>query len=291
MSAPVSGTTSLACVIGDPVRHSVSPALHNAAFAALDLDWVYLAFEVPSGRGAAAIDGLRALGAGGASVTMPHKEDAARACDEITPAAAMLRSVNCITRLADGRLRGDSTDGEGFLRSLRDADVDVEGRSVLLAGAGGAARAVAVALVGAGARVSVTARRTGAADTLAGLTARHDIGGTMATTVAWDGRDAAAAASEIVVNATPLGMLGDPSSPFAGTSLHAGQVVVDLVYRPLQTPLLTAAAAAGARPVDGLGMLVHQAALSFVQWTGVEPPVDVMRAAAEQAMAGEDHPA
>ncbi len=284
MTRTISGATSLACVIGDPVRHSMSPALHNAAFAALDLDWVYVAFEVPRGQSAAAIGAMRALGMRGASVTMPHKEDAVHACDEVSTRASTLRSVNCVTRLPDGRIRGDTTDGDGFLRSLIDAQVDVAGRSVLLLGAGGAARAVAVALCEAGARVTVTARRAAAADAVAGLTGGRGVHGDMAATTDWDTRAGAAAAADVVVNATPVGMLDDRTSPLDAGCLHTGQAVVDLVYQPLETPLLAAARAAGARTVDGLGMLVHQAALAFEHWTGLPAPVAVMRGAAEAAM-------
>ncbi len=284
MTRGISGTTAMACVIGDPVRHSVSPALHNAAFGALDLDWVYLAFEVADGHGAAAIAGMRALGVRGASITMPHKTDAVNACDEVSPRAATLRSVNCVTRLPDGRLRGDSTDGEGFMRALRDEGIEVDGRSVLLVGAGGAARAVGVALCEAGAVVSVTSRRATHADALAGLTGRRDVAGTTAGTVDWDARDAGARAADIVVNATPVGMLGDTALPISASALRPEHVVVDLVYQPLETPLLAAAQAAGARAVDGLGMLVQQAALAFEQWTGLPAPVPVMRAAAATAI-------
>ena len=119
MTSAPTGRTRLAAVIGAPVRHSLSPVLHNAAFAALGLDWVYVALEVEAGRGAAALDGMRALGLGGLSVTMPHKTDVADACDELSADAAALRSVNCVTPMGDGRLRGDSTDGDGFVRSLQ----------------------------------------------------------------------------------------------------------------------------------------------------------------------------
>jgi shikimate dehydrogenase len=207
-----------------------------------------------------------------------------QSCDEVTPRATILRSVNSITRLPDGRLRGDSTDGDGFVHSLRDASVDVDGRSVLLLGAGGAARALAVALAEAGARVRVTARRADAADSVAGLTARREVNGEMATTIEWAARHQTAAACDIVVNATPVGMLDDHGDPLAGAAWRADQVVADLVYQPLETPLLAAARAAGATTVDGLGMLVHQAALAFEQWTGLPAPVPVMRAAAEAAI-------
>jgi shikimate dehydrogenase len=264
----ISGSTRVAGVIGDPVRHSLSPVLHNAAYRALGIDWVYVAFPVPAGRAADALAAMRVLDIAGLSVTMPHKAAAAEACDELAPDAAALRSVNTVTRLASGRLAGDTTDGEGFVRSLHAAGHDPAGRRVLVLGAGGAARAVALALSRAGAVVQVAARRADAAEQVS-----H------AEVVAWDARDDAAQASDIVVNATPIGMGGEEASPIRPVP---GVVVADLVYHPLETPLLRAARATGSPVVDGLGMLVHQAALQVERWTGQPGPVDVMRAAAEQ---------
>ncbi|HYL50844.1 MAG TPA: shikimate dehydrogenase, partial [Acidimicrobiia bacterium] len=182
-------------------------------------------------------------------------------------------TVNTVTPLADGRLSGESTDGPGFLRALRDAGHEVRGATALVLGAGGAARAVAHALGAAGARVTVCARRDDAARVAAVL--GHG------ATVAWGERAAAAAAATVVVNATPVGM-GDGSrdAPLPVEALHQGQVVADLVYHPLETALLAGARERGADVVDGLGMLVHQAALQVERWTGEVAPVAVMRAAA-----------
>ena len=157
------GSTRVAGVIGDPVRHSLSPALHNAAFSALGLDWTYLAFEVPSGQGADAVAAMRVLGIDGLSVTMPHKDTVAAAVDELSPAAALLGAVNCVRRDGD-RLIGENTDGAGFLRSLRtQAGVDPAGLHTVVLGAGGAARAVIVALAADGALVTVVNRSPDAA--------------------------------------------------------------------------------------------------------------------------------
>jgi len=276
----ITSTTRLAGVIGSPVRHSLSPRLHNAAYHALGLDWVYVAFEVPDGGAPAALDAARSLGLVGLSVTMPHKTAVALRCDELTADAAALRSVNTVTPLPDGRFAGDSTDGEGFLRSLADAGFDPTGRVALVLGAGGAARAVALALARRGARVSVAARRSEAAAEAASL-AHGDA-------IAWDDRAEAAAGSELVVNATPLGMASAPADQRAvpavpGDVLGPAQVVVDLVYDPLDTPLLAAARARGARTVSGLGMLVHQAALQVERWSGRPAPIDAMKAAVDPA--------
>ena len=152
----ISGATRVAAVIGSPVHHSLSPALHNAAFTQLGLDWVYVAFTVHEGDVQHALDAMRALDLGGLSVTMPHKEAAAMAVDQLDPAAAALRSVNTVVPQPDGTMRGHSTDGDGFVASLAAADVGVAGRHVAMLGAGGAARAIADALSRHGAaRVSV----------------------------------------------------------------------------------------------------------------------------------------
>ncbi len=267
--AAITAHTQLAAVIGDPIRHSLSPTLHNAAYAATGLDWRFMAFEVPAGAAPGALDAMRVLGIRGYSVTMPHKTDVAAACDTLSDDAARLRSVNCVVPRTGGVLHGESTDGEGFLRSLADAGVDVAGRSVLLLGAGGAARAVALALGRAGARLGISARRLDAATGVAALADGSTI-------VEWAARDAAAAAADIVVNGTPIGMGGDTGIPVSAAALRPDQVVADLVVHPLVTPLLAAAAKAGAQPVEGLGMLVHQAAVAFTHFTGIDAPVEAM---------------
>ncbi len=273
--------TRLAAVIGSPVRHSRSPAIHNAAFRALDLDWVYLAFEVVPGEVADAVEGMRALGIGGLSVTIPHKEAAAAVVDDLSVTARALGAANTIVVHTDGMLFGENTDAVGFLASLADAGVDPRGRRCVVRGAGGGARAVVWALAVAGADEVVVvpgrdASRAVGTAALAGVVGR--VG---------DASDVPAAG--IVVNATPLGMAAapaelplDPELPFDPDLLRPGQVVVDLVPSP-STPLLEAAAGRGAVAVNGLGMLVHQAALAFQLWTGHEAPLDVIRAAAAAA--------
>jgi shikimate dehydrogenase len=273
---PISGHTRLVGVIGDPVAHSLSPTLHNAAFAALGLDWVYVAFPVPRGRGADAVAAVPVLGLAGLNVTMPHKEDVAAACDDLTGDAAALRSVNTVLSRPDGRTLGDSTDGPGFLDALADAGIGVDGRSFLVVGAGGAARAVVLALGRAGAAVTVAARRPDAAESAAALAS----GGRTLPIGAVDPSPFA-----VVVNATPLGMSGGDPLPVDPESLHADHAVVDLVYHPADTPLLTAARAQGATAVNGLGMLLHQAARSFTLWTGEPAPLEAMRAAVTRVLA------
>jgi len=271
----ITGATRVAAVIGSPVRHSLSPALHNAAFEQLGVDWVYTAFEVAPGRAQAAVDAMRALGLGGLSVTMPHKEAIAQAVDSLDDAAAALRSVNTVVPQADGTLKGYSTDGAGFIASLAAAGVEVAGRSVCMLGAGGAARSLADALARAGAaRVAVVNRTFSTAAETVRLAEGVGAHGTVS-----DIRDA-----DIVVNATSIGM-GSNDLPCDPALLHAGQVVADIVYHPRQTALLLAAAAAGATTVDGLGMLIHQAALQQQLWHGLVPDVAAMTAAAERELA------
>jgi len=278
----VSGSTTVVGVIGDPVRHSLSPAIHNAAFAALGLDWVYVAFPVPRGRGGAAVAAVRDLGLAGINVTMPHKEDVAAACDDLTPDAAVLRSVNTVVSRPGGWMLGHSTDGPGFLAALAEEGIAVDGRRSLVLGAGGAARAVVLALDGAGAEVIVAARRPEAAVAAAGLAGS-------ARAIALDEVDAVVSGADLVVNATPMGMAGE-APPLDTDRLGPAQAVVDLVYDPAETPLLAAARARGARTSNGLGMLVHQAARSFELWTAAEAPLAVMRQAADAALAARARP-
>jgi len=268
----LNGETRITGLIGNPVAHSRSPAILNAAYAAAGINWVYVAFPVPKGRGGEAVKSARALGLAGLTVTMPHKADAAWACDELTADASALGAVNVVTVRDDDRLAGTSTDGEGFVRSVRDEGFDPAGADVLVAGAGGAARAIVLALGGAGARVTVAARRRDAADTAAGL-----VPGGRAVTLG----DVDPGVFALVVNATPLGMQGE-DGPVPVERLNPGQLVVDTVYHPMETPFLAAARARGIHATNGLGMLVHQAALAFELWTGVDAPLVEMRAAAAQ---------
>jgi shikimate dehydrogenase len=269
----------LAAVIGRPIRHSLSPDIMNAAFAATGADWVFLAFDVPEGQGAAAIAAARVLGIDGLSVTMPHKAAVHDAVDQRTPAAAELGAVNCVYLRGD-RLIGDNTDGPGFIDALRlDEGIEPAGLRCVVVGAGGAGRAVARALGAAGAaEVAVVNRSPVPATRAAALAGERGRVGSS--------NDIAGA--DLVVNATPLGM-----APAAGTPerlpldpgmLHEGQVVVDLIYHPSVTPLLAAAHDQGAVAVNGLGMLVHQAAHNLRRWTAAEPPLDAMAAAARAAL-------
>jgi shikimate dehydrogenase len=269
----------VAALIGSPVEHSLSPAIHQAAFDAAGIDWTYAAFDVAPGRGAEAIAAMRVLGIRGLSVTMPHKHDVAAAVDRLEPAAAALRSVNTVSWVGDD-LVGSSTDGAGFVASLADAGVDVRGTSVAIIGAGGAARSLVDALGRSGAAsirvINRTVDRARAACELAEV----------ATLGSWDDVPGA----ELVVNATSIGMGVEPRAagpadlPCDPALLRSGQVVADLVYHPLRTSWLGYAEQVGARAIDGLGMLIHQAALQQRAWLGHDPDLTAMRRAAELAL-------
>lgn len=273
----ISGSTRLAAVIGDPVRHSLSPAIHNAAFAELGLDWVYLALPVAAGGGAAAVDAMRTFGIDGLSVTMPHKADVAAAADDLTPAARNLGVANCLFRRGD-QIVADSTDGDGFVASFEsDFGASLTDTRCLVIGAGGAARSIIEAVGRAGAaEITVVNRSQAKAEDAAALAPQAIV-----RSAAEVGE--AAASADVIVNATAIGMAGGPDPqgcPVPPETLTNAHRVVDIVYQPRRTPLLLAALENGAEIADGVGMLVHQAALAFERWTGHKAPLDAMTTAA-----------
>lgn len=282
----LTGHTRAAGVIGSPIRHSLSPAIFNAAFAAAGLDWAYLAFEVPEGAAGLAMAGVRALGLEGLSVTMPHKAAVIEGLDALSKDADALGAVNCISRRGV-LLHGDNTDGAGLLDALRlDEGIEVAGSRCVVVGAGGAGRAVARALGQAGAASIAVINRSPAPAELA-----VEVAGSTARVGTADDLETA----DLVVNATPLGMgvvvstAGEPEPlPFDVARLGTGQVVIDLVYHPAVTPLLAAARDQGLRTVNGLGMLIHQAAHAFRLWTSEDPPLEAMSAAAVAGLGHRD---
>lgn len=277
----VDATTKVAAVIGDPVTHSLSPRIHNAAFAAAGLDWVYAAFTVRAGDAVGAVHAMRTLGLGGLSVTMPHKAAVIEGLDDVEPDAAALGAVNCIAW--DGeRLVGANTDGEGFVAGLRaDHGLDPDGTRCVVLGAGGAARVVVLSLARAGAAsVGVVNRTWATAEAAAALAG--GVGGVV--------DPAAIADADVVVNATPVGMQRDGAPtdelPCEPGLLHEGQVVVDLIYHPLRTRLLEEAEARGVATSNGVSMLVHQAGAAFERWTGIPAPLEAMRSAVAEVTEG-----
>ena len=257
-------------LLGHPVAHSLSPAMHNAAFAALGLPHRYETRDVEPHRLADAVEALRRDDVLGANITIPHKEAAVRLVDELAAEARRIGAVNTVVRRSS-RLVGDNTDGYGFARALAAADVDVSGKDVMVLGAGGAARACVAALAAAR-LVVVAARGVDRATALATAAGRPFRG------IPWaDARRTARI--DVLVNATPVGLHGeDLLADFAFGAMP--DVVVDLVPTRAETPLVRRAREAQhVRVVDGLSMLLHQAARSFTLWTGREAPLSVMRAA------------
>jgi shikimate dehydrogenase len=274
-------------IIGYPLRHSVSPAMQQAAFDALGIAARYERWETPPERLAERVAGLRAADVLGANVTVPHKEAVLSLLDELEPAAGRIGAINTIVN-AGGRLTGHNTDTIGFLRALReDGRFDPKGCRALLLGAGGAARAVAFSLADAGAtHIAIANRTPERARALVADLARFKI---HADALPWEDSAIAAAlkSSGLVVNCTSLGMAhgsAEGASPLASLQIPPSVLVYDLVYNPPVTPLMAQAQRAGARALGGLPMLVYQGSAAFTLWTGQRPPEDVMFAAARRAL-------
>lgn len=278
----VKATTKIYGIFGHPVGHSLSPLMHNSAFEALGLDCVYAAFDVHPDDVAKAADAIRALGIRGVNVTIPHKQAIIPYLDEVSPDAKHTGAVNTVKN-EDGRLTGYNTDVGGFMRDAREElGVSPEGASVLLLGAGGAARAVISAFGMNGAkRIAVANRTLGKAEKLTEEFGRFfpDI-----EIYPVDSGDESAMTKElgvtdIFVNSTSGGMEGSAGLEINIEALRDGAAVYDLVYKPRETKLVKEAKALGHKAVGGLGMLLYQGALSFEIWTGERAPVDVMRKA------------
>lgn len=276
----ITGRTKVVGVFGHPVGHSLSPPMHNAAFAHLALDFVYIPMEVLPERLPDALRGVIALGMVGVNVTIPHKERTAELMDEITEEARLFGAVNTVIH-REGRLLGDNTDGRGFLRPLMAEGFDPRGKRALLFGAGGASRAVAITLARQGAKVIIANRTEARAVELADRVNRV-CGAGAAEAIGLDAEPLARITeqADLLVNTTSVGMLGNPRKtlPIPEESLHSGLFVYDLVYNPLRTPLLAAAESRGCRTLGGVKMLVHQGALALETWTGAEAPIEVMEA-------------
>jgi shikimate dehydrogenase len=269
----VRGSTRKVGVVGWPIEHTLSPVIHNAAFVALGMDWVYVPLPVATARLPAALDGLGALGFAGANVTMPHKTRSAELIPDLSHDARLLRAVNTIVVGTDA-LAGHNTDALGFERFLReDTGFDPSGRAALIFGAGGGARACALALSRGGlAELSVAVREPSRGED---LRATLEGSGTALRVVNID--DVSEVHADLIVNATPLGVHGE-RLPLP--SLVPGVVGVDLLYRPSATPFQAEIREGGGSVFGGLGLLLHQAAISFELWTGQTPPLSVMSAAA-----------
>jgi shikimate dehydrogenase len=276
----ISGKTRVCGVIGDPIGHSLSPTIHNAAFNHLKLDFVFLAFRVEAADLENAIRGMRGLGIHGLNVTMPHKSTVIGCLDEVDSNVKFLGSANTVLN-KDGKLSGFNTDGVGALKALRENGTELAEKKVLLLGAGGAAKAIAFALAEEVGELAVLNRAAEKAKELAEALGRISnkkvVGGALSSdAIAKSLQD-----SDVLVNATSVGM-----HPEANQSLVAPQwlrsdlTVMDVVYNPVETKLARDAKAAGAKVISGVEMLIYQGAASFEIWTGCSAPIEVMRRAA-----------
>jgi len=280
----IDGSTRLVGIIGNPLDHSLSPTIHNAAFDYLGLNWCYVPLPVEEGNLSAGVDGIKALRFAGVNVTMPFKTEVLPLLDEVAMFAESVGAVNTIL-IDKGKLIGYNTDGRGFYTALvRDLGYDVKGRRVLVLGAGGAARSVTVSLALAGCQSIVIVNRS---PERSRQLAEIILKSTPDIDVTWlspdDNYDIVLAESDLIINATPLttfnGSLRVPVS-----LLNKNQIVCDLNYSLYQPPLLQEAEARGARVMDGKGMLLYQAAAAFEIWTGLDAPVEVMRVALLRAL-------
>ena len=285
--ARIQGSTALVGVLGDPVRHSLSPVMHNAALEAMGLDWAYLALPAPAAELATVVRALEAMGCRGLNVTIPHKQAVAALCSELSPLAERLGAVNTLVPRQGGGWLGTNTDVEGFCAPLREASWP--GKRALVLGCGGSARAVVAGLVELGfAEIVLAGRR---AEALQAFQADCQGWAPQLKTLSWENAVSEALPhADLVVNTTPVGMASatDPSAAQACPLSHAelerlpSQAwVYDLIYTPRPTALLKHAAAKGCRSLDGLRMLVEQGATSLRLWSGCsDVPVEAMHEAA-----------
>jgi len=279
----ISGKTRVYAVIGDPVDHSLSPCIHNAAFQYLGLDYVYVAFTVKEDGLREAVSGIRKLGIHGLNVTMPHKVNIIQHLDRLDETARKVEAVNTV--LNDAEMVGYNTDGLGALNALRAHRGEPSGTKVVILGAGGASRSISLAIAPEARDLIILNRKPEKAEMLA-----NKISATVGKRVRWgklcndllveELRDA-----NVMINATSVGMHpNDSETPVDNTLLREDLVVFDLVYNPLETRLLREARSIGARTIDGLTMLVHQGVASFEIWTGMKAPVDIMIKAARDEL-------
>jgi len=275
----VSGKTRLCGIIGDPIEHTMSPVMHNAAFQQLGLDYLYVPFRVKQGELAKAIEGVRALNIRGLNVTIPHKVAVIQFLDELDHLAEKIGAVNTIVN-NDGVLTGYNTDGAGFLQALLEGNIEPKGKNIVILGAGGAARALSFFLADRGANL-VILNRSLELDWAKELASRISQIFAMEVEALELNRENLAAAlgkADILVNATSVGMTPDIDQTLVTSDLLKSELIVfDIVYNPIKTKLLREAEAAGAETISGVDMLVWQGALAFEKWTGVKAPVELMR--------------
>jgi shikimate dehydrogenase len=276
----ISGKTRVCGVIGEPIEHSLSPIMHNAAFQAVGLDYAFLAFRVKPAEVEAAVNGVRALNIRGLNVTMPHKTAIINHLDRVDLSAQIVNSVNTVLN-KENLLFGFNTDGVGAVKALKENGVELKGRKVLLLGAGGAARAIAYALAKEADELAVLNRTVKQAQAMARVLEKSFNKKIAAGSLSPNDVETNIRDSDILINATSVGMKPKPDeSPVAAKMLRRNMAVMDIVYNPLETQLARDAKAAGAEVISGVEMLIYQGAASFEIWTGKSAPVEVMRQAA-----------
>lgn len=280
----VDSSTRLCCLIGHPVKHSVSPQMHNAAFKELGLNCIYLVFDVLEESLGEAVNGLRSIGVLGFNVTIPHKIRIIKFLDELDDSAKLVKAVNTVIRRGD-KLIGYNTDLCGIERVLREVD-ELNRDLGLIIGAGGAGRASAIALTNLGFSEIIIANRT--FERASNLAEQILELGFSAKPIPLTDLPRYASSTNLIINATPLGMAPSliSETPLKRDHIRGDSIVLDLVYNPLRTRLLIEAERAGARTISGLKVLVAQGAEAFKLWTGIDPPIDVMYSAALKALRG-----
>jgi shikimate dehydrogenase len=284
MNLEITGKTKLCGVMGDPVEHSVSPAMHNAAFRALGLHYTYVPFRVRKGDLPAALQGMRALNIRGLNITIPHKVAVLPLLDEVDPLAKQIGAVNVLVN-DSGSLTGYNTDAEGFLHVLSGHGIEPRGKNIAVLGAGGAARAICFALASRGSSLTILNRTAARAQACAEDISRTFSAPLKVLDLNRENLVYALQQASVLVNATSIGMLpaGD-TTPVEPELLGPHLTVIDIVYNPHKSKLLREAEQAGARTINGLEMLIWQGALAFERWTGRQPPLNVMRKSATAAL-------
>ncbi|MEW5768416.1 MAG: shikimate dehydrogenase [bacterium] len=282
----INSLTRILGIIGHPLKHTLSPAMHNAALEALQLNMIYLPLPINLDNFKTAVKGILSLdNLVGLNVTMPYKERVIELLDEVSPEATTLRAVNTIGRNKD-KWVGYNTDGEGYINSLKNLEIDIAGQKVVIIGAGGACRAVAFSLAKAGIVSLVLVNRTVERAVTLAAEIKKFIGDIDITALGLEDARVPEYINQahLLINATSLGMKPDDPWPIDPGLIHSGLIVSDLIYNPRETTLLREARLRGAETVEGMGMFVHQGALAFELWTGQKAPLEIMRQVVEKKL-------
>ena len=284
----ISGKTRVCGIIGDPIEHTMSPVMHNAAFRELGIDYLYVPFRVRQEELDKAIAGMRALNIKGLNVTIPHKVAVIPFLDKLDPLAEKIGAINTIVN-ERGVLTGYNTDATGFLQALLEQGVVPGGKTTVILGAGGASRAISFILAERGANLVILNRQSGRAEDLSRRIAQVFEKEITALTLSEENLAKVLARADILVNTTSVGMVPNiDETPVPARLLKPGLIVFDIVYNPVQTRLLKEAEAAGAKTINGLDMLVWQGALAFEKWTGRKAPLELMKREAIKALGHEN---